>query len=701
MVITGSMAQKQNLSTVQKIQDLWLALNQELSNMFDAHFVCAAVASEVAAHSATTAIVGISDPQRKFFDVWICQADGKMRQERWMSEKASFAPFLDAGKAAFIEKYDRPVVELIQSELWLQPRDAILGVPLPYPASPQSVTPPGLLCLVDPKADCFLDSSTLEQLAAMITIFLDRAYLRHQVDRQEIEFAVISDISHTLTSTLSLENVFTQLSGTIRRTLNVESLSVGLREDITGDIIFVDYLMGPLFAQMPAIRLKKGQGVAGWVAENHEPVIINDTYADKRFYNRIDRQSGFTTHSMICIPLKVEKRTIGILQAINRINGEFSQHDLRLLQAIGGPLAAAIENSRLHMDVLAEKRRIETIFAGMSEGMLTVNVERRITNANEAMAALLQITPENLLGKQVTGVVKLQKGELASFISGIGESEDDYPQIVGDIVRNNGETVPILISGAAVSDNNDTINEYILAFSDLTQIREVERMRDDFFQGIVHELRTPLATILMYARLLREGKARDEEKAVRFLGVIERESDRLQKMVRQMLQLAKQEARELHRSPEPVALNPLFAQLLPSLADGATEKGLTFVQRISADLPDVMGNVETFELIFKNLIENAIKYTPSGSVRVNARVEGESVLVKIADDGIGIPQQAMPNLFKRFYRTQLAVERGIAGTGLGLYMVKENVENFGGSIQVESSEGKGSTFTVLFPATQG
>ena len=637
----------------------------------------------------------------KFFDVWICHVDGKMKQERWVSEKASFAPFIDAAKATYIEKFDRPVAELIQSELWLHPREAILGVPLPFPATPQSISSPGVLCLVDPNQDCFLGGSDLEHIAAISTIFLDRAYLRHQVDRQEVEFAVISDISHTLTSTLSLENVFNQLSGTIRRTLNVESLSVGLREAITGDIIFVDFLMGPLFEQMPSIRLKKGQGVAGWVAENSEPVIINDTYADKRFYRRVDRQSGFTTHSMICIPLKVEARTIGILQAINRINGEFSQHDLRLLQAIGGPLAAAIENSRLHMDVLAEKRRIETIFAGMSEGMLTVNSEHLITNANEAMGALLQIAPDTLLGKPIKNIVKLQKGDMTSFIDGIGDDADEYPQIIGDIIRDKGETVPILISGAAVTDNNDIINEYILAFSDLTQIREVERMRDDFFQGIVHELRTPLATILMYARLLREGKARDEEKAVRFLGVIERESDRLQKMVRQMLLLAKQEAGELHRSPEPVALNAIFSEILPPFADQATEKGLTFIQRISSELPDVMGNVDTFELILKNLIENAIKYTPSGSVRINAKAVNESVQVKIADDGIGIPPQSMPNLFKRFYRTQTAVERGIAGTGLGLYMVKENVENFGGSIQVESSEGKGSTFTVLFPAIQG
>ncbi|NIP27594.1 MAG: HAMP domain-containing histidine kinase, partial [Phycisphaerae bacterium] len=219
-----------------------------------------------------------------------------------------------------------------------------------------------------------------------------------------------------------------------------------------------------------------------------------------------------------------------------------------------------------------------------------------------------------------------------------------------------------------------------------------------FFSNIIHELRTPLATILMYARLLREGKADDDQvKADRFLGVIERESDRLQKMVRQMLQLAKLEAREIQRSSEPVSLNPILEQILPPLADRATEKGLAFSQRIQTNLPAILGNEDTLYLIFKNLIENAIKFTQSGTVYVNAKQVDGTIRVEVRDEGIGIPVEAMPNLFKRFYRAQTAVERGIAGTGLGLYMVKEGVEKHSGTINVDSKEGDGTTFIVYLP----
>jgi len=225
-------------------------------------------------------------------------------------------------------------------------------------------------------------------------------------------------------------------------------------------------------------------------------------------------------------------------------------------------------------------------------------------------------------------------------------------------------------------------------------------MRDDFFHNIVHELRTPLATILMYARLLREGKAHgDKAKEDRFLGVIERESDRLQRMVRQMLQLAKLEARELQRSAELVNLNLVFDDILPPLADRAMDKGLTFSQRIPPALPPIVGNEEMIYSVFKNLVENAVKFTMSGMVRVEARVENGTVEVVVRDEGIGVPEAAKPNLFKRFYRAQSAVERGIAGSGLGLYMVKEAVVKHNGTIDVESVEGEGTTFTVRLPAS--
>lgn len=682
------------------IHTLWQSLAVELAAVFDAHGACSIIASEVATFCGLTAVVGVSDPFKKYFDVWVCQPDGRIEQTRWDNHTATFYPLIDQGQPALIDKFSRPPAELVHSALWQLPREQLLTLPLPAHGDYPSLTPPGILCLLDPPADCPINLNNIGPLATFLTINLDRTYLRHTVHRQDVEFAVVSDISFALTSTLSLQNIYKQLMGSVRRTLNVGSVSVGLIEQSSGDIIFVDMLLGDLFKDLPPLRLKKGMGIAGWVAEHRQPVIINNVYADKRFFAGSDSRSGFHTDSMICIPLQVEQRVIGVLQAINKVNGDFMENDLRLLQAIGGPLAAAIENAGLHSEVLAEKRRVETIFASMSEGMLTTNAEGIITHANDALFTLLLQTPETFVGQPAHKMIRFSNGTLTEFIEQIRSQNEDYPQLATNVFSTEATAVPVLVSGAPIFHDNGQISEMIFVFSDLRQIREVERMRDDFFHGIIHELRTPLATILMYARLLREGKAQQKEKSDRFLGVIERESDRLQKMVRQMLELAKMESREFQRSPEPVHLNTIFDDMLPPLADRASEKGLTFRQKIQPDLPPISGNPDIFYLIFKNLIDNAIKFTLSGTVRIDARHENKAVIVSVQDEGIGIPDQAMPNLFGRFFRAQTAVERGIAGTGLGLYMVKEAVENYNGTIQVKSKDGKGTTFTVRLPIIQ-
>jgi signal transduction histidine kinase len=392
---------------------------------------------------------------------------------------------------------------------------------------------------------------------------------------------------------------------------------------------------------------------------------------------------------------------IGVLEAINKHNGKFDENDSRLLQAISGPLAVAIENALLHSDVLAEKRRIEKLFSGMSEGVLTTTIDGTHRVANDALLSLLRLESDHLMDQPLVDIIKTQPISFADFYDEVLTTGEEFPQMACELCLHNGSTVPVLISGTTINQEEGMVGELIFVFSDLSLIREVERMRDDFFHNIVHELRTPLATILMYARLLREGKASgDPAKTGRFLGVIERESDRLQKMVRQMLLLAKLEANELRSSSESAFLAPILEQILPPLTDRALEKGLTFRSHIQSKLPAVAGGEDTLYMVFNNLIENSINFTPSGEVSIDAHLEGQKVRVDVIDNGIGIPKESINNLFQRFYRAQTAVERGIAGTGLGLYMVREGLDKFGGTISVQSEEGKGTAVTVYLPVTR-
>jgi len=683
-------------------QALWDTLTEQLSDVYDAHGVCAAAAHTLARHCEVTTLSAIREPTSGHFDVWLCDNEGHMKQDRWSADDPFLRRITHLDVPKNYEKYQAPAGEQLKSQLWQMAEATVLATHIPAPARSEQLSPVALVCIVDPDPSCLLNALSLKTASTLIGLFLERAFLRQRSDQQTVEFSIISDISHSLTSTLNLEEIIAQVTNAVRRVLGAESLTIGLTDPSGEKIVFVEALMGPTFRDVPSVSFKIGQGIAGWVALHGEPAIVNDAYADRRFSSRVDRDTGYLTNSVLCVPLKIEQRVIGVLEAINKQNGEFDENDSRLLQAISGPLAVAIENALLHTDVLAEKRRIETIFARMSEGLLTARMDGTVTAANDALLALLNLNSREVIGKHATQVVQTRPTEFAEFFQSAKMVEGDIPQLAGDLRQSDGQYVPVLISGSAIDRGTGEIAELIFVFSDLRQVREVERMRDDFFHNIVHELRTPLATILMYARLLRDGRTTgDELKAHRFLGIIERESDRLQKMVRQMLLLAKLEADHNQAKEETCYLPAVFEQLLPPLIDRAEVKGLHFQQRIQTDLPIVKGSEDTLYMIFKNLVENSINFTTSGTISVDARSIGNHVRVVVKDDGIGIPAEAIPNLFQRFYRAQSAVERGIAGTGLGLYMVKEGLETCDGTIRVESKEEQGARFIVEVPVAEG
>ncbi len=226
---------------------------------------------------------------------------------------------------------------------------------------------------------------------------------------------------------MNIQEIYKLLTGPILQTLNVETLSIGLVEPITGDIVFVENLMGPMFERLPPVRLKRGQGIAGWVAENQEPVTINNAYSDKRFFSDIDRTSGFRTRSMICIPLISDDQTIGILQAINRQFGEFTEHDLQLIQGLGGPLAAAIQNVSLHEKLLAGSRRMDTLFDIIADGLVTINRDGIISRVNDAFAILMQEEDGSLIGSSLTERVRTRSGDIDLLVAQVFDpAADDH-----------------------------------------------------------------------------------------------------------------------------------------------------------------------------------------------------------------------------------------------------------------------------------
>jgi two-component system phosphate regulon sensor histidine kinase PhoR len=259
-----------------------------------------------------------------------------------------------------------------------------------------------------------------------------------------------------------------------------------------------------------------------------------------------------------------------------------------------------------------------------------------------------------------------------------------------------GSILIVSISPLPLLPSETLTSRYILVAQDVTELRRLERIRQDFVANVSHELRTPLASIRAMAETLQDGALSDPTVADRFLSTIIAEALRLTRISDDLLVLSDAET----QMPEKTAINlsEMIQEVVSRFEPQAQKAGVHLYTRIPERLV-VLGNPDQMEQVLVNLVDNAIKYTPAeGQVMIEGEQGDESVVVHVRDTGIGIMREHLPRIFERFYRVDKARSRQSGGTGLGLSIVKNIVESHGGLVTVESEYNRGSTFSFSLPA---
>lgn len=347
--------------------------------------------------------------------------------------------------------------------------------------------------------------------------------------------------------------------------------------------------------------------------------------------------------------------------------------------------------SLLSLDFLPANPLMQ-VLREMRDGVLVCDAELRTVLINPAFQAMLgaaelspghslvQIVPNNELQDRLHGM--LATGEAFDW---------EISLMCGSVER--------IFQIHAMPLTADTARSgCVLIFYDQTAIRKTEKMRRDFVANVSHELRTPLSAIRGYAETLLDG-ALTEDPAVAgdFVQVIYKHANRLTLLVEDLLDLSKLEATDFQAELEPIPLAPLVRHLQTLVESTVQAKELTLRLEIPDDLPLVLANPGNLAQVLTNLIDNAVKYTPThGEVRLTAFEsphDARLIQVNIADTGMGIELKHIPRLFERFYRVDKARSREMGGTGLGLSIVKHIVQLHGGEIWVESQVGQGSIFS--------
>jgi len=350
-------------------------------------------------------------------------------------------------------------------------------------------------------------------------------------------------------------------------------------------------------------------------------------------------------------------------------------------------------------EVSKERDYLQTIFKGMAEGVLVVDERGRILVANHALRQLLHLPPSVANRTALEIIRNAQLEEAIRNVTREGNSisfELNLPLPLGKAFEVN--VVGILASPGEIESGAEGVRGAIAVFHDITRLKELEKVRQDFVANVSHELRTPLTTIKGYAETLLEG-ALQEEVATQFVQVIKRHTDRLTKIVEDLLTLSKIESKEFQLKPENVLISGIIDDAIDFVKELSERKGISIRKNDISPSLTVHADRDYLEQVLINLFDNAIKYgREGGEIIISAIEEGRGeVQISLRDNGTGIPKEDLPRIFERFYRVDRGRSRELGGTGLGLSIVKHLVQAHGGRVWAESQLGEGSTFYFTLP----
>jgi two-component system phosphate regulon sensor histidine kinase PhoR len=352
-------------------------------------------------------------------------------------------------------------------------------------------------------------------------------------------------------------------------------------------------------------------------------------------------------------------------------------------------------------EISREKDYLQTVLKGMAEGVLVVDERGRIQMVNEALRKLFSLPPE-VLGKTLLELIRnaeLEEAIREAIRYGKGSAfELTLPSFPGKNFEVN--VVGILPSPGRVHREVREMDGAIAVFHDISRLKELEKVRQDFVANVSHELRTPLTTIKGYAETLLDG-ALKEEIAFSFIQVIKRQTDRLTKLVEDLLTLSQIESKEFQLRIEKITLFEFVEDVFDFIKETADKKKISITSHVDPSSLTVRADRGHLEQIFINFLDNAIKYThEGGKIKVSViEKDQKEIEFSIKDDGIGIPNDDLPRIFERFYRVDKGRSQELGGTGLGLSIVKHIVQAHGGRVWVESQPDKGSTFYFTLPST--
>ncbi|EWG10500.1 two-component system histidine kinase PnpS [Cytobacillus firmus] len=341
-----------------------------------------------------------------------------------------------------------------------------------------------------------------------------------------------------------------------------------------------------------------------------------------------------------------------------------------------------------------QQDRLGALIENMGSGLILIDSRGYINLVNRPYKEVFNVNPSEYLYKLYYEVIE-HKG-ITEVVEEIFMTEQKVKKQL--IIPVNIERRYFEVYGVPIIGTNDEWKGILLVFHDITELKKLEQMRKDFVANVSHELKTPITSIKGFSETLLDGAMENKQTLNDFLNIILKESDRLQSLIQELLDLSKIEKQGFSLSIQQVDLADVLEDVVAIMKGKAAEKEIVLEYKRGNKPVYIEGDVHRLKQVFINIISNAISYTPNqGGVHISLAKTGSSVLTEIRDTGIGIEAGEIPRIFERFYRVDKARSRNSGGTGLGLAIVKHLVEAHKGTISVKSEVGKGTSFIIELP----
>lgn len=402
--------------------------------------------------------------------------------------------------------------------------------------------------------------------------------------------------------------------------------------------------------------------------------------------------------SRLSVPVRQDERVLGLVVLESTQPRAFDEADRRVLSALMDHAAIALENTRLFQEVVKERQRARLIVQSVAEGLFTTDANRRILTFNPAAEALTEWSADDAVGQPCGEILHCTDTscDVDCPVSEVLEGENAVHDERRAIRDRLGTEKIVSLSAAPLAGSDGQTDGAVVIFHDITERDQFERLQGEFVAGVSHELRTPIANISTVVQMLKEeSEAAQTDQYQEYVNTLASQSQRLSDFADRILDVFQLEKGEISLQPRPLPLS-LLAERSVEEWDSDEDR---LVIRTPEMSPWVWADENAVSTVLRNLIENALKYSPSNS-DVTIVVEGGEngfARVSVEDRGPGIPAEHQSKVFDRFYRVNGSDSQSIYGRGLGLYIAKKLIDAMGGQIWVESAVGKGSRFTFTLP----